>query len=62
MYSYISDVSSGRSRTSRIALIDLFMFLGYPIGTFISGPIFKYGGYYTVFGLVSASMPVWSKN
>ena len=53
MYSYIADVSSGRSRTSRIALVDLFMFLGFPFGTFISGPLFKYGGYYAVFGLVS---------
>jgi len=51
MYSYIADVSSGRSRTSRIALVDLFMFLGFPFGTFISGPLFKYGGYYAVFGL-----------
>ena len=53
MYSYIADVSSGRSRTSRIALVDLFMFLGFPFGTFISGPLFKYGGYYAVFCLVS---------
>lgn len=54
MYSYISDISSGRSRTSRVALIDLFMFLGFPIGTFVSGPVFKYGGYYSIFGLVSS--------
>ena len=53
IYSYISDISSGRARTSRIALVDLFMFLGFPLGTFISGPLFKYGGYYTVFGMVS---------
>ena len=53
VYSYIADVSSGRSRTSRIALLDLFVFMGFPVGTFISGPVFKYGGYYTIFGLVS---------
>jgi MFS family permease len=52
MYSYISDVTRLRSRTSRVALMDLFMFLGFPVGTFISGPLFKFGGYYTVFGLV----------
>ena len=56
MYSYISDISSGRARTSRIALIDLFMFMGFPIGTFISGPVFKYSGYYTVFSLVSVNL------
>ena len=52
IYSYISDISSGRARTSRIALLDLFVFLGFPVGTFVSGPLYKYGGYYTVFGLV----------
>ena len=53
VYSYISDVSTGQARTYRIALIDLFVFVGYPLGTFLSGPLYKYGGYYTVFGLVS---------
>ena len=53
VYSYISDVSTGQARTYRIALIDLFTYVGYPLGTFLSGPLYKYGGYYTVFGLVS---------
>ena len=53
IYSYISDISGGRSRTSRIALLDLFTFIGFPVGTFISGPLYKYGGYYAVFILVS---------
>ena len=53
IYSYISDISGGRSRTSRIALLDLFTFIGFPVGTFMSGPLFKYGGYYAVFILVS---------
>ena len=50
IYSYVSDVSGNRSRTSRIALLDLFVFLGFPVGTYLSGPIFKYSGYYGVFG------------
>jgi MFS family permease len=52
MYSYITDVSRVRSRTSRVAFLDLFMFLGFPIGVFISGPVFKFGSYYATFGLV----------
>lgn len=50
IYSYVSDVSGNRSRTSRIALLDLFVFLGFPVGTYLSAPIFKYSGYYGVFG------------
>ena len=53
MYGYISDISDQESRTSRIALIDLSMAIGVPIGFYSSGPLFQYGGYYTVFGLVS---------
>ena len=53
IYSYISDASCGQARTTRIALVDLCMWMGFPIGTLISGPLYKYGGYYTVFGLVS---------
>ena len=52
MYGYISDVTGNRARTARIALIDSAVFLGFPVGTIISGPIFAYGGYYAVFGLV----------
>ena len=54
MYGYISDISDQESRTSRIALIDLSMSFGVPIGFYLSGPLYQYGGYYTVFGLVSS--------
>jgi PCFT/HCP family folate transporter-like MFS transporter 1/3 len=53
VYSYISDVSTGQARTYRIALIDFIQCVGYPLGTYLSGPLYKYSGYYTVFGLVS---------
>ena len=55
MYGYISDISEEGSRTSRIAFVDFAVFLGFPIGSFFSGPLFKYGGYYAVFGLVRFS-------
>ena len=53
VYSYISDASTGQARTYRIALIDFIQCVGYPLGTYLSGPLYKYSGYYTVFGLVS---------
>ena len=52
MYGFISDISEIRARTSRIALLDFAIFFGFPIGTFASGPVFSYGGYYAVFSLV----------
>ena len=53
MYGYISDTSEHRARTSRIALLDFVIFMGFPVGTFISGPIYLNGGYYSVFASVS---------
>jgi len=49
MYSYLADVTSLRSRTTRIGLLDIFLFAGIPAGTFLSGYIFKYSGYYGIF-------------
>ena len=48
VYGYIADVSRLKSRTSRVALVDLFLFLGYPLGVFLSDYIFKAGGFYLV--------------
>ena len=53
MYGYISDSTDEESRTSRIAFIDFAANLGYPLGMYVSGPLFTYGGYYSIFGLVS---------
>jgi PCFT/HCP family folate transporter-like MFS transporter 1/3 len=49
MYSYLADVTSLRSRTTRIGLLDIFLFAGIPSGTFLSAYIFKYFGYYGIF-------------
>ncbi len=52
IYAYIADKTALRSRTSRVAFVDLFVFLGFPVGSFLSAPLFKAGGYYLVFSLV----------
>uniref|UniRef100_A0A6A7G3F5 Proton-coupled folate transporter-like n=3 Tax=Hirondellea gigas TaxID=1518452 RepID=A0A6A7G3F5_9CRUS len=48
--SYISDVTSEGSRTSRIGLANSIWFLGGPIGTFMGTYIYKAGGYQVLFG------------
>ncbi|CAM1314038.1 Uncharacterised protein g6421 [Pycnogonum litorale] len=40
--SYIGDVTTKETRTSRIALCSGFSFIGYPLGTLIGGPIYKH--------------------
>jgi hypothetical protein len=36
VYGFIADTSRIRSRTSRVAFVDLFLFLSYPAGVFLS--------------------------
>jgi len=50
MYSYLADITSIRARTTRIGILDIFMVGGIPVGTFLSGYIFKYFGYYGIYG------------
>nr|XP_045592749.1 proton-coupled folate transporter-like [Procambarus clarkii] len=55
--SYISDVTSESTRTSRVGLANSIWFLGGPIGTLIGTYIYKAGGYQMLFG-TSLSMYV----
>ena len=48
-YSYVSDVSSPENIMSRIAVLDGLKLLADPAGTYLSGILFKYFGYYVVF-------------
>ncbi|XP_076310146.1 lysosomal proton-coupled steroid conjugate and bile acid symporter SLC46A3-like isoform X2 [Tachypleus tridentatus] len=64
IYSYVTDVSSSKSRTFRYGVADLFFALGLPIGTLTGGQIFKYWGYNAVFGtsaviLLLAILYIW---
>lgn len=50
-YAYISDITKIRSRTMRIAILDLFMFLGAPLGLLLSDVTFYSLGYLGIYGL-----------
>ncbi|XP_042221921.1 proton-coupled folate transporter-like [Homarus americanus] len=47
--SYISDVSSEESRTSRVGLANSIWFLGGPVGTLMGTYIYTWGGYLPLF-------------
>ncbi|XP_076058807.1 putative peptidoglycan muropeptide transporter SLC46 [Oratosquilla oratoria] len=50
-YSYIADLTKLQSRTMRIAFMDAMMFVGAPVGLFISKPIFEKLGYIGIYGI-----------
>jgi len=52
MYAYMADITSTRARTTRIGLLDIFLFAGIPAGTFISAYIYKYSGYFGIYGII----------
>lgn len=51
IYGYIADVTKLRSRTSRVAFVDLFLFFAVPLGIFLSDFIFRAGGFFLIFGI-----------
>ncbi|XP_059089162.1 proton-coupled folate transporter-like [Tigriopus californicus] len=50
IYSYISDVTSNKNRTTRLSFADGTDYISTMIGTSSSGPLFKFLGFYFVFG------------
>ncbi|XP_064107395.1 lysosomal proton-coupled steroid conjugate and bile acid symporter SLC46A3-like [Macrobrachium nipponense] len=54
-YAYISDISDHRSRTLRMAFLDFVMFIGNPLGLYLSNVIFNRFGYKGVFTISSAA-------
>ena len=54
LYSYMSDISPPESRTTRLGIFNAFLVSGFPLGTFVSAYIFKYGGYFAVYGTALA--------
>ncbi|OWR45016.1 adenylate cyclase [Danaus plexippus plexippus] len=53
VFSYISDITSERSRTFRVGLVNFCMTAGIPIGLGMSGMLIKKLGYYGIFGTTS---------
>ena len=59
VFSYIGDITSVEDRTFRVGLVNMFMSLGYPIGSALSGVLLSWIGYYGIFSL-SASLYFFS--
>ena len=56
VYSYITDITPGMSRTYRLSVVDGVDYVSTSIGTRISGPLYiTYLGYYGVFGCSAAT-------
>ncbi|XP_041975982.1 proton-coupled folate transporter-like [Aricia agestis] len=53
VFSYISDITSEKSRTFRVGLVSFCMTAGLPIGLGISGILLKKMGYYGIFSMTT---------
>lgn len=49
VFSYIGDITTVEERTYRVGIVNLWMSLGYPIGSALSGVLLRWIGYYGVF-------------
>lgn len=59
IFSYIGDITTLETRTLRIGIVNVFCSVGIPIGTALSGVLYREIGFYGVFSL-SASIYVFS--
>lgn len=53
IFSYIGDVTTLEARTLRIGVVNVFCSIGIPIGTALSGVLYKQIGFYGVFSLAA---------
>ncbi|XP_063821285.1 proton-coupled folate transporter-like [Ostrinia nubilalis] len=53
VFSYIGDITTVEERTYRVGMVNLWMSLGYPIGSALSGVLLRWIGYYGVFTMSS---------
>ncbi|XP_050538920.1 solute carrier family 46 member 3-like [Daktulosphaira vitifoliae] len=53
VFSYVGDVSSVKMRTLRIGVVNVFCFVGIPVGTALSGVLFKKLGFYGVYTIAT---------
>ncbi|KAJ8732266.1 hypothetical protein PYW08_014996 [Mythimna loreyi] len=54
VYSYIGDITNDEDRTFRMGLVTTCSYIGYPIGSALSGVLFAWMGYYGVFAVALA--------
>lgn len=59
VFSYIGDITTTENRTYRVGLVNMFMSLGYPIGSALSGVLLTWVGYYGVF-MISSCLYLFS--
>ncbi|XP_054280936.1 solute carrier family 46 member 3 [Macrosteles quadrilineatus] len=53
IFSYIGDITTTENRTLRIGVVNVFCSVGIPIGTALSGVLYKEIGFYGVFSLAA---------
>ncbi|XP_046689252.1 proton-coupled folate transporter-like [Homalodisca vitripennis] len=53
IFSYVGDITTVETRTLRIGVVNVFCSLGIPIGTALSGVLYKEIGFYGVFSLAA---------
>lgn len=58
VFSYVSDISTEKSRTIRMGFVTGMWFLGSPVGSVLAGVLITYTNYVTVFSLGSAILVV----
>lgn len=51
IFSYIADITTVEMRTFRIGVVNIFVSLGIPIGTALSGVLYKQIGFYGIFSI-----------
>lgn len=51
IFSYIADITTVEMRTFRIGVVNIFVSLGIPIGTALSGILYKQIGFYGIFSI-----------
>lgn len=59
IFSYVGDITTTETRTLRIGVVNVFCSVGIPIGTALSGVLYKEIGFYGVFSL-AASIYIFS--
>lgn len=49
-YAYLSDLSSHRSRTTRLSISGMMLYVAMPLGNIMGAALYSHGGYVAVFG------------
>ena len=53
LYSYLADITTSESRTSRLSVLDVGLISGFTTGNFLSAPLYQSLGLNGVFGITA---------